>query len=186
MKEIKNYVVFNAEILIEKNNKRNVYSNTLIGDGYNLLLSVLNTIELEDICIDESPNTENYHKSSKYKNEDKELNNVGVYVRPTVYEKDNRIDFRNNLLLPGSCITTMGSYTNCASLREDPFDKYVLFYVKNMDKAVDTGKFRNAFGLNGGGKRICFNSSSKVLVKRTKENEMTNHELNNIISNNLL
>ena len=106
-----------------------------------------------------------------------------IYIRPSVYEKDNRLDFNNKVLLPGSCITTLESYTNCHIMREDPFEKYSLpvqqefvniHYIKHSgNKNITNGVFRSAFGKKGGGIKLNFKDSGKLLIKEDEAIEKT-------------
>ena len=173
--ELKSFVVFNSEIIIENNHKLITYSNTLIGDGYQLLKDVLNYIKLEHI------------KLASWDDESLDLNKTGlkkedIFIRPSIYNYDKRIDLEKKVLLPGSSVTSLESYTNCYIMREDPFEKYALpvqqqfvrvFYIKqNRDTCNIDGVFNEAFGKKGGGKKLSFNSYGKVLVKNNDKKKI--------------
>ncbi len=178
----KNFVVFNSEIAIENDEKLKNYSNTLIGQGYRLLLQMLQTIELNDITLmiwDENNDPAWGQASLNIESDKQKLKEQDIYIRPSIYENDYRIDLKKEVLLPGSYVTTLESYTNCHIMREDPFDKYTLpvqqefvkiYYVKQQGVELNTdGIFEQAFGKHGGGVKLNFNTYGKVLVKREKE-----------------
>ena len=182
--KLKSFVVFNSEIIIENNHKLITYSNTLIGDGYQLLKDVLNFIKLEDIKLASWDENERHPRD----NESLDLNETGlaeedIFIRPSIYNYDNRIDLEKQVLLPGSYVTTLESYTNCYIMREDPFETYALpvpqqfvrvFYIKQNRNACNfNGVFSRAFGKKGGGIKLSFDSYGKVLIKNNDKKKIT-------------
>ena len=170
---LENFVVFNSEIVVENNQKLKFYSNTLIGYCYPLLLDSLQSIDLFDIKIvgwKSSPSTSQV-KSSNEKDDDG--NQKNVFIRPSIYEKDYRIDYTKNSLLPGSYITTMECFKNCNNNQEDPYDKFALpdqqnqfkvYYVKYpFNKVKKEGVFENAFGKSGGGTKVMAKDYGEII-----------------------
>lgn len=175
--EEKCYVVFNSEIAIKYDEKLERYSNTLIGKGYNLLLRVLQTIEFDEFYLvkrDEN-NYKTWNRSAI--NIEENIHKIephDIYIRPSVYERDNRLDLNKKVLFPGSYVTTLESYTDCHIMREDPFEKYSLpvqqefvkvYYIKHTgEKNITNGIFEGSFGKKGGGIKLSFNDYGKLLI----------------------
>ncbi|NOZ46227.1 MAG: hypothetical protein GXO79_05530 [Chlorobi bacterium] len=186
-KQIKNFVVFNAEILIDHDEKLKIYSNTLIGNGYEILTKVLSIVELKDIQIlyegqiINQPITSNLFNNSVRTGYSE---TADIYIRPGIYINDNRIDMYNKMLLPGSFVTTVESYTNCHIMRNDPVELFTLpvqqdyikvIYVKqNKTNIHINGSFNNDFNRAGGGDKICFKTSSELLLKKGEKTHVPN------------
>lgn len=180
----KSYVVFNSEIVIENNEKLNTYSYTLIGNGYHLLNEVLNLIELEDMELEKCPenNTKDWYKTN-IEAVNHKIKPHDIYIRPSVYEKDNRVDLNNKVLLPGSYVTTLENYTDCHIMSEDPFEKYSLpvrqeflkiHYIKQTgEKNITNAIFESAFGKRGGGIKLNFSDYGKLLIKENEPAKKT-------------
>lgn len=177
----KNYVVFNSEIAIEYKDKLVNYSNTLNEKGYNILLQTLNIVGFEDITLTKNDETKNNvwnNTTLSIEADNHKIKVYDIYIRPSVYKKDNRLDLINKVLLPGSYVTTLESYTNCHIMRENPVEKYSLpvqqecakiHYIKHTsEKNITTGTFKGTFGKKGGGIKLNFNDCGKLLIKESE------------------
>jgi hypothetical protein len=177
------FIVFNAELAIEMDSKFKTYSYTLIGEGYNLIKQVLNDAEWDEIRLADF--TEKEMEEWDRIKAVSTLNSVyktDIFIRPSVYDEDNRIDKERKELLPGSFVTSLESYTNCHVMREDPIEKYVLpvqqnltkiYYVKHHRSAIwEEGRFLRALGRKGGGEKLSFSETAHVLIKKKKKNKI--------------
>lgn len=165
-----NYIVFNAEIVIEQNKDLNFYANTLIGYCYQMLLDSLSEIELVDIQLIEDAkisgkvlvNTEQERKDQ-------------VFVRPTIYQNDNRINGNENCLIPGSCITTFTNYKKFTKKGRDIFHAFALpqqeevtkifHFVIGENEIKPQGSFEGFFGKQGGGEKYIATQKSRIISK---------------------
>ena len=171
----KTYVVFNSEIAVENDSKLTLYTNTLIGYSYNLLLSSLDTINMIDIKL-LPPEINNSTPYSVNKSILSETNHEyeDIYIRPSIFINDCRIDKINKVLRHGTCITTLKDFNDCLN----PFESFALPGSKTIGEikyvryqSSNKNEFQTippAFGKRGGGKMIITNDYGVMIS--SKEN----------------
>jgi hypothetical protein len=167
--ELRKYVVFNAEILVEYNNDLDFYTNTLIGYCYQMLISSLAEVELSGIELVETEELnsgliDSYHAK-------KEI----LFVRPTIYQNDNRIDETNNCIIPGSCLTTYKNFSIYNDKGNGAFKAFTLPQLEEIRRiyyfkipycyAKYAGIISSNFGKAGGGEKYISKQEAAVVSK---------------------
>ena len=184
-KEYREFVVFNAELIIERNDQYNVNRRKLITEGLLELKTdapflFLKSIKLKGRLSLTTPRmlTENkLSENGRTSGGNGAIDSSIVYpdgeqefVRLSAYENDKRIDFENNCLLKGTYTTTLLDYYSCRNNNDDPVDRYALpnsesikwaFYVK--PKTYDGYRFgvvQPANNKQGGGLEALFENGT--------------------------
>lgn len=165
-----NYIVFNAEIAIEENKDLNFYTNTLIGYCYQMLLDSLSEIEFSGIQLLANVNNAKLNLTNTEKGK-----NDKVFVRPTIYQNDNRINEKENYLIPGSCITTSANYKEFTKKDRDVFNafslpkqeevKKIFHFIINDNEIKPQGNFEGFFGKQGGGEKYIATQNARIISK---------------------
>jgi len=181
------FVVFNSELIIDRDSKFSDFKRQIITEGYSTILIKAESLLIETSTISlvaRSQITEiRILTESKKKDKGRHSDGQGaadnpkeladgeeIFVRLSAYENDKRIDFENKKLIPGTYTTTDSDYLDCVRFIDDAIDRYALpndekikwaFYVR--PKTIDVlqrGIVQPAFGHDGGGLEIYFENGT--------------------------
>lgn len=179
------FVVYNGELIIEKNDFFEKNKRQVINEGFNRVLDSVNSIALVNPHIiklseiRESRTFSNARMDSLSRSSDetgarenplKRGNGTDLFFRLSAYQDDKRIDFQNKKLRDGSFATTNTDYLLCKLSGDDPIDRYALpndekikFAFKFKPQADDLyrkGVVQPAYNHNGGGIEVYFDNGT--------------------------
>ena len=181
--ETKRYVVYNAQMAIDLDDKFTTNKNQLFLEGYSVVLGRAQSWGIKTESISMIPKeliVESRYLSDREKtiykrktggksakdNPKENANGNDVFVRISAYEDDTRVDSVNKKLLDGTYTTTQADYLNCVGTSDDPLDRYALpnndkinwsFYIQpNRIDILQRGIVQPAFGHDGGGEEVFF------------------------------
>jgi hypothetical protein len=179
------FVVYNSELIFDRDSSLHELKRQIVSEGLTrmfekaeiLQLSVPKLVERRSLRefrgLSESKKIEkSRYLGGKGADENPLENGTGVeiFIRLSSFDKDNRLDFINRRFIPGTFSTTVLDYSECKGHSDDPLDRYALplnekikwtFYVKpHTNDQLQRGIVRPAFGHDGGGEEIYFESGT--------------------------
>lgn len=192
----KSFVVYNSELVIDLDSQFSEFKRKIIKEGYSTILDKADKLPIETSSILLAPRskitesrflTESHIKDfgrqsggrGATENSKESADGKELFVRLSAYIKDNRIDFVNKKLRPGSYTTTKFDYLLCVRHNDDPIDRYALpnnekvkwaFYIQpRINDILQRGIVQAAFGHYGGGVEAYFiNGTSNNTHLNTK------------------
>jgi len=191
------FIIFNTELIVDLDYRLNEFRNEIANEGLKKVGNRLAEIVLQDVVLLPKGN---FVKTGKIRSDDdllvlgrqpagaaakenKEENASGaeVFVRPTAFEDDVRVDFMKNRLLPGSYTTTREDYLLCSEKKDKPLDRYALatnepvkwIYLiqPGNTEIIQRGVVQPLFAQTGGGVEVFFEkgTANRTSLKKVLE-----------------
>jgi hypothetical protein len=177
------FLVFNTQLIVDLDYRHSEFRNEIANEGLKkvgnrlaeitlqnvMLLPKKNFIkpgkEIASMAFGRLPVTENATAITPDSADGKE-----VFLRPTAFEDDVRVDFMKNRLLPGTYTTTQADYLLCKAKGDNLFDRYGFATLEPIkwlyliqptgSETIRRGVVGPVFVRNGGGVEVFFENGT--------------------------
>jgi hypothetical protein len=187
------FLVFNTQLIVDLDYRHSEFRNEIANEGLKKVGNRLAEITLDNVELLSKSNFVKPGKSqteqdfgrqifgeSAVANPQEHSDGKEVFIRPTAFEDDVRMDFMKNRLLPGSFTTTEADYLICRAKEDNLFDRYgfasfepikwIYMIQPASPETIQRGFVTPVFTRMGGGVEVFFEkgTANRTALKRTE------------------
>ncbi len=189
------FLIFNTELIVDMDYRLNEFRNEIANEGLKKVGNRLAEIVLQDVVL--LPKS-SFVKPEKLKSkaaildlarrisdgdaskhQAEKASGTEVFIRPTAFEDDVRVDFMKNRILPGSFTTTREDFLICKEKKDNPLDRYALATSEPIKwlyliqpaatEVLHRGVVQPLFAQSGGGVEVFFENGTANRTSLKKE-----------------